>query len=136
MKSLGVYNMFNELFPTIVMCFVFLGVVIFFVLLGVQITKSNKLHKNDPPEKNIKTDLDYKFTTIEMNATVVDMMCSARVVGQKSVKSVEEFFVCFKTENNDIIKLKVLKEMYDGFEIGQTGKLQLVDGELFGFEIF
>lgn len=128
--------MFNELFPTIVMCFVFLGVVIFFVLLGVQITKSNKLHKNDPPEKNIKTDLDYKFTTIEMNATVVDMMCSARVVGQKSVKSVEEFFVCFKTENNDIIKLKVLKEMYDGFEIGQTGKLQLVDGELFGFEIF
>ena len=136
MKSLGVYNMFNELFPTIVMCFVFLGVVIFFVLLGVQITKSNKLHKNDPPEKNIKTDLDYKFTTIQMNATVVDMMCSARVVGQKSVKSVEEFFVCFKTENNDIIKLKVLKEMYDGFEIGQTGKLQLVDGELFGFEIF
>ncbi len=128
--------MFNELFPIIVMCFVFLGVVIFFVLLGVQITKSNKLHKNDPPEKNIKTDLDYKFTTIEMNATVVDMMCSARVVGQKSVKSVEEFFVCFKTENNDIIKLKVLKEMYDGFEIGQTGKLQLVDGELFGFEIF
>ena len=128
--------MFNELFPTIVMCFVFLGGVIFFVLLGVQITKSNKLHKNDPPEKNIKTDLDYKFTTIEMNATVVDMMCSARVVGQKSVKSVEEFFVCFKTENNDIIKLKVLKEMYDGFEIGQTGKLQLVDGELFGFEIF
>mgnify|MGYP003304168340 FL=1 len=128
--------MFNELFPTIVMCFVFLGVVIFFVLLGVQITKSNKLHKNDPPEKNIKTDLDYKFTTIEMNATVVDMMCSTRVVGQKSVKSVEEFFVCFKTENNDIIKLKVLKEMYDGFEIGQTGKLQLVDGELFGFEIF
>ena len=128
--------MFNELFPTIVMCFVFLGVVIFFVLLGVQITKSNKLHKNDPPEKNIKTDLDYKFTTIEMNATVVDMMCSARVVGQKSVKSVEEFFVCFKTENNDIINLKVLKEMYDGFEIGQTGKLQLVDGELFGFEIF
>ncbi len=136
MKSLGVYNMFNEIFPTIVMCFVFLGVVIFFVLLGVQITKSNKLHKNDPPEKNIKTDLDYKFTTIEMNATVVDMMCSTRVVGQKSVKSVEEFFVCFKTENNDIIKLKVLKEMYDGFEIGQTGKLQLVDGELFGFEIF
>ena len=128
--------MFNELFPTIVMCFVFLGVVIFFVLLGVQITKSNKLHKNDPPEKNIKTDLDYKFTTIEMNATVVDMMCSTRVVGQKSVKSVEEFFVCFKTENNDIINLKVLKEMYDGFEIGQTGKLQLVDGELFGFEIF
>lgn len=128
--------MFNEIFPTIVMCFVFLGVVIFFVLLGVQITKSNKLHKNDPPEKNIKTDLDYKFTTIEMNATVVDMMCSTRVVGQKSVKSVEEFFVCFKTENNDIIKLKVLKEMYDGFEIGQTGKLQLVDGELFGFEIF
>lgn len=128
--------MFNELFSTIVMCFVFLGVVIFFVLFGVQITKSNKLHKNDPPEENIKTDLDYKFTTIEMNATVVDMMCSARVVGQKSVKSVEEFFVCFKTENNDIIKLKVLKEMYDGFEIGQTGKLQLVDGELFGFEIF
>ena len=128
--------MFNELFPTIVMCFVFLGVVIFFVLLGVQITKSNKLHKNDPPEKNIKTDLDYKFTTIEMNATVVDMMCNTRVVGQKSVKSVEEFFVCFKTESNDIIKLKVLKEMYDGFEIGQTGKLRLVDGELFGFEIF
>jgi hypothetical protein len=136
MKSLGVYNMFNEIFPTIVMCFVFLGVVIFFVLLGVQITKSNKLHKNDPPEKNIKTDLNYEFTTTETNATVVDMMCNARVIGQKSVKSIEEFFVCFRTENNDIIKLKVLKEMYDGFEIGQTGKLQLVDGELFGFEIF
>lgn len=128
--------MFNELFPTIVICIVFLGMVIFFVLLGVQITKSNKLHKNDPPKKNIKTDLDYEFSTTETVGTVVDMTCNTRVVGQKTVKSVEEFFVHFKTENNETIKLKVLKEMYDGFEIGQKGKLQLVEGELFSFEPF
>lgn len=127
---------FEDVFTTVSFIVLFLVVLTFVIAIVIQINRNKKIHRSDTPEKSIKTDLNYEFTTTEMNATVVDMMCNTRVVGQKSVKSVEEFFLCFKTESNDIIKLKVLKEMYDGFEIGQTGKLRLVDGELFGFEIF
>ena len=119
---------FEDVFTTVSFIVLFLVVITFVIAIGIQINRNKKIHRSDTREKNIKTDLNYEFTTTETNATVVDMMCNARVIGQKSVKSIEEFFVCFRTENNDIIKLKVLKEIYDGFEIGQTGKLQLVDG--------
>ena len=127
---------FDDAFTFISISVAVFGVLIFLILIGIQASKSKKIHKNDPPKKNIQNDLDYEFTTTEITATVVDMTCNTKVLGQKNVKSVEEFFVYFKTENNETIKMKVLKEMYDGFEIGQIGKLQLVDGDFFGFEIF
>ncbi len=139
MKSLGAFNL-KEIFVLddiifVVKLVVFVGGMLFFLFIGIQSIKGEIAAKKAPQEKTIKNDLDYEFTTTEVRATVVDMSCSTRVVGRKSVKSVEEFFVIFKTENDETIKLEVLKELYDAFEIGQTGILRLVDGELFGFEI-
>ena len=109
----------------------FLG---FIVAIGIHIEKDKKLHANDN-KNTIQNDINYQFEETELIATVIDVSCSTRVAGTKSVKSVEEFFVSFETENGEIIKLQVLKEMYDGFEIGQNGILKLVDGDFFGFEI-
>ena len=42
--------------------------------------------------------------------------------------------ICFQTEDDKISKLRVLKEMYDGFEIGLKGKLKKVENEFYDFE--
>ena len=82
---------FEDVFTTVSFIVLFLVVLTFVIAIVIQINRNKKIHRSDTPEKSIKTDLNYEFTTTEMNATVVDMMCNTRVVGQKSVKSVEEF---------------------------------------------
>lgn len=74
-----------------------------------------------------------EFETIEINVKVVDQFCTTRMVGVKYPKSIEEYFVCFQKDNDEVLKLLVPKEFYDGFEIGQIGALTLVDGEVYSF---
>ena len=74
-----------------------------------------------------------KFATDEIRATVIDHICQVQLVGTKTPKATKIFTVVFRTEGEQILPLNVPEDMYDGFEVGQTGLLTLVDGELYGF---
>ena len=73
------------------------------------------------------------FEVIEFNAKVIDLACTTRMVGIKYPKSIEEYFVCFQKEDDKKMRFSISKEFYDGFEIGQVGKLKLIDGEIYSF---
>lgn len=60
------------------------------------------------------------------------MSCRVDIVQIKIPKNVTIYTVEFKT-NEEIIKLEVPKEMYDGLVIGDSGEVTLVEGELYSF---
>lgn len=105
---------------------------VFLIICGTSITKAQNLKKKT--EENEKIDDEpIQYETIEMTVKVVDQCCRARMAGVKYPKAIEEYFVSFQKDNGDVLNLAVPKECYDGFDIGQIGKLTLVDGELYSF---
>lgn len=84
---------------------------------------------SSPPE--IKT----AFETVKFRAEIVNLSCRVDMVGIKTPKTVTIYTVEFKTDEKEIIKLEIPQEMYDGLEIGQSGELTLVEGELYSFVV-
>ena len=82
---------------------------------------------SSPPE--IKTE----FETVKFQAEIIDLSCRVDMVGIKTPKTVTIYTVEFKTDEKEIIKLKIPQEMYDGLEIGQNGEVTLVEGKLYSF---
>ena len=56
------------------------------------------------------------------------------MVGIKSPKAVTIYTVEFK-KDDELIKIDIPQEMYDGLEIGLIGEVTLVEGELYSFVI-
>lgn len=94
---------------------------------------------SDPDENSDNTGTDNDFPPCEeiasQHVTVVGQTCSAKVVGIKKPKAVNEFLIYFKNDNKETFSVSVPQELYDGFEEGQTGTLSLVNGKLYGFEL-
>ena len=84
---------------------------------------------SSPPE--IKT----AFETVKFRAEIVNLSCRVDMVGIKTPKTVTIYTVEFKTDEKEIIKLEIPQEMYDGLEIGQSGELTLVEGDLYSFVV-
>ena len=103
-----------------------------FVIAGI---KYKKDHPDGVEAEIEKMFIDPESVTTTVKATVIDMACSAEMVGTKMPKAVRNFVVIFQTENGEILKINVPEEMYDGFDKGQTGILTLADGDLYSFEI-
>ena len=103
-----------------------------FVIAGI---KYKKDHPDGIDAEIEKMFVDPESVTTTVRATVIDMACSAEMVGTKMPKAVRNFVVIFQTENGEILKINVPEEMYDGFDKGQTGILTLADGDLYSFEI-
>lgn len=107
--------------------------VLVFVILMVSVlmvwrieVKAKKEAPEEPaPEEPVLT---------EVRATVADMACGVEVRGTKTVRAVKYFRVCFVLEGGESLTLEIPEEMYEGIEVGQTGKMTLVDGQLYGFE--
>lgn len=121
---------------------VFLTTLIIIILaivfcVGILIAKTAKKQpKEQKNEENINTEPDdFEPETIEMTVKVMDCTCSAKVIGVKYPKAVNEFIIPFQTTEGKLFNLPVPHECYDGFEQGQVGKLTLVNGELYGFEL-
>ena len=110
------------------------------ILLGVFIilTVTNIVYRDKPGDHSPADEEDTqepKYEHLETNASVVDMTCGVEVKGIKTVKAVKTFRVSFELESGKVITLTIPEEMYEGIEVGQKGKLTLVDGELYGFEV-
>ena len=104
------------------------AVILFAVVSGFKQRK--RLQKEVVP-----TPVEPECTTLTTRATVIEQTCCVKTVGTKTPKTIKVFTVVFQTETGNILKLNVPEEMYDGFEQGQTGRLSLVDGQLYGFEL-
>ena len=103
-----------------------------FVIAGI---KYKKDHPDGIDAEIEKMFVDPESVTETVRATVIDMACSAEMVGTKMPKAVRNFVIIFQTEDGEILKINVPEEMYDGFDKGQTGILTLADGDLYSFEV-
>ena len=103
-----------------------------FVIAGI---KYKKDHPDGIGAEIEKMFVDPESVTETVRATVIDMACSAEMVGTKMPKAVRNFVIIFQAENGEILKINVPEEMYDGFDKGQTGILTLADGDLYSFEV-
>ena len=103
-----------------------------FVIAGI---KYKKDHPDGIDAEIEKMFVDPESVTETVRATVIDMACSADMVGTKMPKAVRNFVVIFQTEDGEMLKINVPEEMYDGFDKGQTGILTLADGDLYSFEV-
>lgn len=115
----------------------FLLAIIFAASIGIWISKNTKKQRKEM-EKEIpeEINLDEPPTEPTVRAVkVINQSCCAKVVGTKHPKAVEQFIITFEEPDGNTFDLAVPHECYDGFEIGQVGKLSTVNGELYGFEL-
>ena len=111
--------------------FIFIGVLVGLVIFmliyslvwGIRQQKKVDNYPSEPTHKTRKT-----------TATVIDQYCAVHTIGHKTPKTVTVFTVVFQS-GDEIIKLNIPEEMYDGFEKGQTGLLTIVDDDLYSFAL-
>ncbi len=71
---------------------------------------------------------------VRIHARVVDMTCGVETYGSKRPKVAEYFIIKLQKDDGDLLDVTVNGEMYDGFEVGLTGTLSLIDGFFYSFE--
>ena len=71
---------------------------------------------------------------VTVHAEVVDMNCGVNMVGHKEPKTVKHFVIDFNCEDGEVRQVYVPEAFYEGFDVGLTGMLTLVDGQLKSFE--
>ena len=116
---------------------VFVGIIIIISTILIAVKKykqnagNNGIYKTN---EDLEQD-EVEYSTVTVNAEVVDQVCYVKTVGIKTPKTVREFVITFKTENGDFMKFNVPEEMYDGFDKNQKGILTFVDDQLYGFAL-
>ena len=116
-----------------------LGGIAIFVIIIVGILDYRK-NKDKYPTKEQYRELEEARLNDEgeittAHAEVIDLECGVTTIGYQQPKAVKHFIIHFKYDNGDIIKIPVNEEMYEGFDIGLTGTLTLIDGKLRSFEL-
>ena len=111
---------------------IILGIVILaFICVVIFGNKKTKTKKQTDSE--IDEYINSEGEVITTHAKVIDTSCGTKVIGSKTLKAVEWYVVTFKKDNGEIIELSVNSEMYEGFEIGMSGALTTVNGQLNSF---
>ena len=109
---------------------------IIFALYIRKIIKPYKQSESEKVESNSsQTEIKTEFETVKFQAEIIDLSCRVDMVGIKTPKTVTIYTIVFKNDQNEMIRLDVPQEMYDGLEIGQIGELTLVEGELYSFVV-
>ncbi len=80
-----------------------------------------------------KKRLDIEPTPVTIHAKVVDVRCFITREGTKIPKVVRHFVVIFQDDNEQTYEIAVKEDIYDGFEVGQIGKLTLTDGNIVSY---
>ncbi len=68
-----------------------------------------------------------------MHVTVLKPYCYLTSTGTKTFHTVKAFAVRVQEDSGNVRDITVPEALYDAFEVGQTGTLTLVDGELYEF---
>lgn len=115
--------------------FCFCVIIAFTVCVALEVKRDKKRDGETGIAAANKFEIRTEFETSTFNAEIVDLSCSAMMIGGKFPKAVNVYPVVFVTDKNEQIKLNVPQEMYDGLEVGQKGELTLVEGELYSFVV-
>ncbi len=116
-------------------CICICGIIIFALYIR-RIIKPYKQREREKAESiSSPPEIKTAFETVKFRAEIVNLSCRVDMVGIKTPKTVIIYTVEFKTDEKEIIKLEIPQEMYDGLEIGQSGELTLVEGELYSFVV-
>lgn len=116
-------------------CICICGIIIFALYIR-RIIKPYKQREREKAESiSSPPEIKSAFETVKFRAEIVNLSCRVDMVGIKTPKTVIIYTVEFKTDEKEIIKLEIPQEMYDGLEIGQSGELTLVEGELYSFVV-
>ena len=115
----------------IVLCGICVAVLCFLVTF-IHSLKNRKTIRAEV-ERQEEERCSIEFSSLEVHASVIDQSCAVKTVGIKSPKTETVFTVVFQTEQKEILAFQIPEEMYEGLEIGQTGLLTIVDGQLYGF---
>ncbi|MBR3815146.1 MAG: hypothetical protein IKJ27_00295 [Clostridia bacterium] len=104
------------------------------IIFALYIRKIIKPYKQREKIESNSSSLEIKteFETVKFQAEIVNLFCRVDMVGIKTPKTVTIYTVEFKNDD-ELIKLDIPQEMYDGLEIGQIGEVTLVEGKLYSF---
>lgn len=72
----------------------------------------------------------------EAHAEVINMACGVETVGYQGYKqprAVKQFIITFRADGGSVLHVSVPEEFYEGFDVGMSGTLTLVDGEIKNF---
>lgn len=108
-----------------------LGGLIVIILVALLSILLRKHGEKDTPSHSIEEQLNKEPQTLTLHVKVIDQNCFVSYVGgAKSPKAVKKFVVFFQDDNEQTHKIAVEEDIYDAFEIGQTGELTLIDGKV------
>lgn len=108
-----------------------LGGLIAIILVALLSILLRKHGEKDTPSPSIEEQLNKEPQTLTLHVKVIDQNCFVSYVGgAKSPKAVKNFVVVFQDDNEQTHKIAVEEDIYDAFEIGQTGELTLIDGKV------
>ncbi len=126
------------MFVEIIGCILIASIIAVFV--SIYIWDSKKRIKTS--EEGLLASEDEHFNKNGENITthveVLDMICGVSTIGYqayKQPKSVKDFVIKFKTDTGDVFDVHISEEMYEGFDVGLSGMLTLVDGQISSFEL-
>ena len=102
--------------------------VIFAFFMAFSQYKQHK-SKQAPPKKTSAEEIP----VTQIQTEVVDLLCGIKTSGIRTPKTEKTFYVVMKTENGEYLRFPVPEELYDGFDMGQTGTLTMAGSSLYGF---
>ena len=108
---------------------------LFIIAIRKELKKASDREKNEVNEDAI---FDVEPDITVTRAEVIDLSCGVKSVGYQGYKlprATKIFVISFKTERGDVLDLEVEEEYYDAFEIGQVGRLELINGRIASFEV-
>ena len=124
--------------------YLFAGILIAaIIVIGIAlIVWDLKRNKNKIPTKEEIRAMEDEILADEgeiltMHAKVLDMACGVKSIGyqnHKQPKAVKFFIITFENDQGKSFSIPVAEGMYDGFDVGLSGTLTLVDGQLLSFE--
>lgn len=113
------------------MCICAVTVFAFYIMRTVNQYKKSKGITG--PYKAEEVQIKSEFETEKFNGEIVELNYSEEMVGHLTPKLVENYTVVFLKDDNEKVKIKIPKDMYDGLEVGQYGEVTLVEGDLYSF---
>ena len=113
------------------------AILILTIILAIIENRRNKKNNIPTSKERIRAledeQLNDEGERTVFHAEVIDMACDVRMFGYKQPRTERLFLIKFKSEGGDIYDVRVSEEMYSGFEIGLSGTLTLIDGQIDSF---
>jgi len=112
---------------------------VFAIFIPLIIRDMKRVAKENTPERlraEEERRLNDEGEITVCHAAVTDMLCGVNTVGHQAYKQPRAermFIIKFKTDEGEILNVPVSEELYEGFEVGLSGELRLVDGQISSF---